>query len=403
MKEKHRERKYAVRFVTCMGIMMRKMLMTASVPSMIGAFNMNNIKILKNMGYEVHVACDFSDRSVWDKKKIRELVRELKLLQIKCHQIDFSRKVYDFHRHIKAYKQLVQLLSENQFTFIHCHAPISGIITRSAAKKQNVKIIYTAHGFHFFKGAPVINWLLFYPLEKYYAKYTDILVTINSEDYNRALKKFKAKRIYKIPSVGLDNARINQCHINRNEKRKEMDIPEDGFVLISVGELSKRKNQEVILRAVGRIKDDNIYYLLAGVGENEQAYQKLIDESGMSKNIFLLGRREDVIELCKMSDVFVHPSIREGLGMAPLEGMAAGLPLISSNVNGINDYSVNGITGYSCRPDDIDGFVRSIHKLKHNPELRKRMGEHNKTEALKFDLSVTEKIMTQIYKEIKEI
>lgn len=376
------------------------MLMAASVPSMIGAFNMDNIRILQEMGYEIHVACDFTDRSVWDKKKIRELTEDLKNRCIRCHQIDFSRKVYHLNRHIRAYKQLCHLLEKNEFEFVHCHAPISGIITRSVAKKYHTKVIYTAHGFHFYKGAPLISWLLFYPLEKHFSRYTDILITINSEDYTRALKKFKAKKVYKIPSVGLNNEQINKCRVDRKKKRKELGISDDGFVLLSVGELSKRKNQQVIIQAVTKIKDDNIYYLLAGIGESASAYQRLIDESGMSKNILLLGRREDVIELCKMSDVFVHPSVREGLGMAPLEGMAAGLPLISSNINGINDYSVNGKTGYSCSPHDVDGFVKSIIRLKNNHGLREKMGKNNKKEALKFDLSVTEKIMTQIYKEI---
>lgn len=379
---------------------MKKMLMAASVPSMIGLFNMDNINILQEMGYEIHVACDFTDRSVWDKKKVKELTEKLHSRHVKCHQIHFSRKIYHIGRHISAYKQLSDLFSANDFEFVHCHAPICSVITRYVAKKYGTKVIYTAHGFHFYKGAPFLNWLLFYPVEKYYSKYTDILITINSEDYNRAIKKFKAKKVYKIPSVGLDNERINVCNINIEEKRKELNIPENAFVLLSVGELSKRKNQKVIIEAVSKIRDDNIYYLLAGEGEQASVYQKLIDRLNMSDRIFLLGRREDVSELCKMSDVFVHPSIREGLGMAPLEGMAAGLPLISSNVNGINDYSVNGKTGYSCRPDDVNGFVRSIKKLKSNPELRKKMGEYNKNEALRFDVSVTKAIMTQIYKEL---
>lgn len=379
---------------------MKKMLMVTSVPSMIGLFNMDNILILKEFGYDVHVACDFRDRSVWSKEQIENLVQNLKELNIKCHQIDFSRSIFKWKRHKKASQELEELLTKHSFEFIHCHAPIASIITRFVAAKHKVKLIYTAHGFHFYKGAPIGNWL-FYPLEKYFSKYTDILITINQEDYARATKKFRAKKVYKIPSVGLNTKRIFDCEVERSQKRKELGIPEDAFVLLSVGELSKRKNQDVIIRALSRIKEENVYYLLAGEGDRHSDYQAMIQKYQLTDNVRLLGRREDVIELCKMADVFVHPSMREGLGMAALEGMAAGLPLLSSNVNGINDYSIHGKTGYSYAPNDISGFAKGIIQLKNHPELRRKMGEYNKKAVLQFDAAITNKIMRSIYEEME--
>lgn len=378
---------------------MGKMLMLASVPSMIGAFNMDNIDILMDKGYEIHVACDFRDRSVWSDEKIRELVRDLKKMGVICHQIDFTRNPVNFKRHIKACKQLRKLLRKEKFDFVHCHAPIASIITRYVAKKENCKVIYTAHGFHFYKGAPIQNWI-FYPIEKYFSKYTDILVTINDGDYEIAATKFKAKKVYKIPGVGLDNEAIHKHFIEKEEKRKQLGIPTDAFVILSVGNLYHVKNQDVIIKAVAKINDKNVYYLIAGDGEKRDVYQKMIQEYGMEDNIILLGYREDVSELCYAADLFAHPSKREGLGMAPLEAMAAGLPILTSNVGGINSYSVNGKTGYKFAPDDVDGFVRGIQKLKNSPKLMKKMGRHNIKEAEKFDISVTRKKMSDIYDSI---
>lgn len=378
----------------------KKMLMLASVPSMIGAFNMDNIDILMNKGYELHVACDFNDRSVWSREKIEELLFELKKMKIKCHQIDFTRNMTDFTRHIKAYRQVRKLLQKEQFDFMHCHAPIASVIARYAARNCDCKVIYTAHGFHFYKGAPLINWVLFYPLEKYFSKYTDILITINDGDYHRAVSKFKAKKVFQIPGVGLDNEAVYACATDKYAKRKELGIPADAFVVLSVGALYSVKNQDTIMKAVAKLGDKNVYYLIAGDGEKKEEYRKLISQLNMNQNIRLLGYRNDVLELCYAADVFAHPSRREGLGMAPLEAMAAGLPLLSSDVNGINSYSIAGKTGYKYHPEDVDGFADGIRKLMDNPALRFRMGKYSKKVARRFDISITRKMMAEIYEMI---
>lgn len=116
-------------------------------------------------------------------------------------------------KNFKAYRQLKKILSENHYDILHCHTPMGAVVARLAGKafrKNGLKIIYTAHGFHFYKGAPILNWIMFYPVEKWFSKYTDVLVCINEEDYELAMrKKFKAKKIVKIDGVGVNLEKYN--------------------------------------------------------------------------------------------------------------------------------------------------------------------------------------------------
>ena len=198
--------------------MKEKVLILASVASMIDQFNIPNIKLLQNIGYEVHVACNFEKGSSCSFEKIEILKELLKKLNVKCYQINFERNILKIGNNLKAYKEVKNILTENKYKFLHCHSPIGGVIGRIAGYKTQTKVIYTAHGFHFFKGAPLINWLLYYPIEKYLSKYTDILITINQEDYKRA-RTFSAKKVEYIPGVGIDIEKIKNIKVNKKEKK----------------------------------------------------------------------------------------------------------------------------------------------------------------------------------------
>lgn len=380
---------------------MKKVLITATVPSMIGQFNMSNIDILQNLGYQVCVACNFYDRSVWSEERIKQFVRDIKKKNIKYFQIDFSRSPIALLKNIKAYIQLSKIVHKEKIDLIHCHTPVAGVISRIVAHRKKVKVIYTAHGFHFFTGAPKMNWIIFYPIEKFFSRWTDVLITINKEDFNRAKKKFHAKKVVYIPGVGVDTEKFRICNSDKAEKRKELNIPMNAFVLLSVGELQDRKNQRVVIEAVHKLERKDIYYLIVGQGELENEYRDMIIKYGLQDNVFLLGFRMDIAELCKAADCFVHPSIREGLGLAPIEAMASGLPLISSYVNGIRDYTKDGISGCCIKePKSIDSMADAIHKMYADKEYRDRCGANNSITAKKFDIKNTEAIMQKFYEKI---
>lgn len=232
---------------------MKRMLMLATTAAMIEQFNKNNILILEDMGYEVHVAGNWEIGNPISDERLDEFKAWLGEHHGKWFHIPATRKPTDLKNNIKAYQEVLALINEYQYEFIHCHTPIGSIIGRLAAKRTKTKIIYTAHGFHFFKGAPLKNWLLYFPAEWMCSWMTDMLITINQEDYERATKHLHAKRIEYIPGVGIDIKKYAVCHVDKRKKCHELGIPDDKFILLSVGELQERKNQGIVIDALGKI------------------------------------------------------------------------------------------------------------------------------------------------------
>lgn len=382
---------------------MKKVLMNASVASMILKFNMDNISILESMGYQVDVACNFGKENPISQEEIKKFRDVLNKKNIKAFETDCPRSIFAIGKMVKTYHQLKKIIDTGEYDLIHTQSPIGGVVCRLAARKarkNGTKVIYTAHGFHFFKGASVINWMIFYPIERICSRFNDVLITINKEDYQRA-KTFHSKKVEYIPGVGVDISRFNDCTISKHDKRVELGISDDAVVLLSVGELSSRKNHQVVIRALEKVNNPNIIYIIAGKGEDYEKYLDLAKECGVSDQLMLLGARMDVDELCVAADVFVHPSVREGLGIAPLEGMAAGLPLISSYVNGIKDYTKDNETGVCIEnPLDVEAYASAIRKMM-NPEFRVKCGGNNIEVANRFSLEASKEKMASIYQELK--
>ncbi|MGL5384022.1 MAG: glycosyltransferase family 4 protein [Culicoidibacterales bacterium] len=373
--------------------MKKKALIVATVYGFVASFEQTNIKRLQKLGYEVHVATNMNTKVHAEFGDIGQLDNGA----IVKHQIDFMRSPVSM-KNIKAKKQLKTIIKKYHFDIIHCHTPVAGVITRLISKKSQSKIIYTAHGFHFFAGGSKLNWLIYYPIEKWLSRYTDVLVTINKEDYLRADQKFHAKKTAYIPGVGVDFDKFTPSHFDKNTKLKELGIDERQIVLLSVGELNKNKNHEVIIRAIKKLDNSQLQYVIAGKGNLDQYLQTLIEELNLTQQVKLLGYRTDIHELCQVCDVFCFPSYREGLGLAAIEALAAGKPLITGTTRGIDDYSVDGVTGFKSQDYSVEGFTEAIQKYLDNRELF----DPNllKNEAKKFSNAEVQKIMNQIYEEI---
>ena len=376
--------------------------MLASVASMIDQFNIPNIKLLIEMGYKVDVACNFINGNTCSDAKIAELKKKLKEMDVDCYQIDFARSVKYIWQNFKAYRQVLKLMQTNRYAFVHCHSPIGGVCGRLAGHKTNTKVIYTAHGFHFYKGAPLLNWLIYYPIEKFLSRYTDVLITINKEDYAIAKNKMHAKRTKYIPGVGIDVEKIQNIKVDRRKKREELGIPQDTFVLISVGELNKNKNHGLVINAIGAMKNHrDIHYVIVGQGPLHDYLLNLAKKYGLQEKIHLLGFRTDVIELIKSSDCFIFPSKREGLGISALEAMASGVPLISTYVGGIKDYAEDGKTGYCICNYKIDEIIILIIKILESMRFREQCCIYNKEKVKNFDKRNVKVIMKNIYSSIR--
>ena len=384
---------------------MRKALMMASVASMIDLFNMDNIKTLQNLGYEVEVACNFEYGSITSQERVDEFKKELISEHFKVYHLPVPRSIYAIRDIMKAYKIMKKLCDKNNYEIVHCHSPIGGMIARFACRKsrgKSTKVIYTAHGFHFFKGAPIKSLLIFYTAERIAANFTDVLITMNKEDYENA-QKFNVKKIEYIHGVGIDVKKISNVLINKKRKRDEFHLTADDFVLFSAGQLSKRKNHEVVIKALAEIKNKNVKLLISGLGELENHLKKLIFKLGLEDRVILAGYRKDVIELLHAVDCFAFSSFQEGLPVALMEAMAAGLPIVCSNIRGNVDLIENGVNGYLVDPKDSVGFARYIEKIISDKTLRFKMGQRNSEASLKYDKAVIRKEMGKIYRDIDNI
>lgn len=382
---------------------MKRVLMIASVPSMIGQFNMGNIRLLQELGYQVDVACDFMDRSVWTEERAERLIKELKESGAGICQVDFSRSVWRINRHIRAWKQLRKILREKKYEFLHCHTPIAGALGRIAGHQEQVKVIYTAHGFHFYQGAPLKNWLLYYPVEKYLSSWTDVLITINKEDYERAVKRFKAKKIKYVPGVGIDLETIQNTIAHRNKKREELGIEEETVALLSVGELSKNKNHIAVIKALANLKDKRIQYFICGQGKLKEYLTEESKRLSMEKQVHLLGYRRDVYEIYKACDIFVHPSYREGLSVAVMEAMASGLPCLVSDIRGNRDLIINGKNGILFSLKNQKKLENDIGYLRENYDKFRKYTENNSINVKQYSKDFIIEQMAKIYSGISSL
>ena len=379
-------------------ILSKKILMITHMAQMLAQFNIGNIKELQSLGVEVHLAANFtSPQNTMPLSEISSFKREMSSQGVHIHQIDFRRRLGTFSGNIKCWRQLYDLCKSDDFDLIHCQSPLGGVFGRLIGRKFKIPVIYTCHGFQFFKGGPLKDWILYYPVERFLARFTDDLITINHED-DKIASNFPCKSHTYIPGVGVDTKRLN--NLTRDlTLRNKLGIPKGAFVILSVGELSTRKNPDVVIRALADLKNDNIYYVAVGKGKHLVSLKKLVEEKGLNTKVFFPGFTSDPEPYYQMADVSVFPSRREGLGLAGIEAMAAGLPLLTTNSGGISDYSIDGKTGFVFGPDDDLKLAKQIIYLKENPETRFKMGNYNRKKVQIYSRENVNKIMRQIYSE----
>lgn len=369
---------------------MPKVLLIASVQSHVCQFHRPHVAMLHQHGYEVHVAAH-NNLDVKPGLKLDFVDR--------IHEIPFSRSIID-KKNIAAYKELKKLLEQEHFDIIQCNTPIASMLTRLAARKyrkKGTKVVYIAHGFQFFTGAGFKNWALYYPIERLASHVTDLIFTINKEDYRRALD-FHTCAVQYIPGIGVNTSKFRDAE--KKDIRDELQLPKDAFLLLTVAELHPRKNHKTALAAMEKLKEYPIYYILFGNGVLEEELKAFCKEHQVDDKVIFAGYRRDVPSIMKGCDIFVFPSKREGLGLAGIEAMASGLPVVSSNINGILDYMEQSKTGIMCDPNDVDGFANAILELYRDPERRKTIGEYNRVKAAEFDEANTVIALEQGYNQI---
>jgi len=368
---------------------MKKVLFTATMDVFLLQFQIPYLKLFKEKGYQVYVSTNNEGLIPYTDIK---------------YTVPFDRNPFSLNN-IKAYKQLKKLINKEHFDIIHCHNPIVSILTRLAArksrKKYHTRVIYTAHGFHFYNGAPKKNWLIYYNAEKLMAKYTDTLITMNKEDYSIAKKKFKkrCKDIEYVAGVGIDETRFNfkMTKKEKKELKTSLGLKEDDFVLIFPARVAFDKNQGFLIDAMEELikKDKKIKLLLPGEDEVNGYFHKLVKEKKLTKYIKFLGYREDIPKLLRISDLSVSSSVREGLPVHIMEAYITGLPVIALKCRGVSDM-VSLENGFMVNTKEE--FIEKVRYLKDNPHLRKIISKNNKEKAKKYYIENILKDYKKIYK-----
>ncbi|MCR5665895.1 MAG: glycosyltransferase [Eubacterium sp.] len=375
---------------------MKKAMVVTTTSGFMPQFELNNVRLLQQAGYQVHYATNFG-------VPIYEVKDDtLRKMGVVLHHISIEKNPFRLRKNIWAYRELVRIIEREKIDVVHCHNPNGGVLARIAARKskRNPFVLYTAHGFHFFKGAPKKNWLFYYPVEKYLARFTDVLITINKEDYHNA-EKFTYKEgggPQLIPSVGVDMTRY--CPPTPQQKmaaRQAWNIPDDAFHIVSAGELNANKNHRVVIEAIARLARKDIYYSICGDGPIREELKRLIKQKGLQDRVFLRGYCTQIEKAYQSADLSIFPSYREGMGMAALEAMATKVALIAADNRGSREYMSDGNNGLVCAPDSPEEFAKAILLMYENRELRETLAEHGYQTVQRFTIQKNEEKMRAIY------
>lgn len=372
---------------------MKKALLTATVQSHIVQFHLPLIDLLKANGYEVHVAA----RNNLEEKNGLKLDSPTIVYDIPFDRTPLSRN------NIRAFNQLKKIIAQNQYDIVHCNTPMGGVVTRLATKdtrKKGTKVFYTAHGFHFYKGAPLKNWMIYYPIEKWLTSYTDKLITISNEDYKLAINRNFKTKVEHIHGVGANTEKYypTTSEFVTKQRLKHGYLPDD-FICICTGELNRNKNQSTIIKAVPQIIKiiPEFKLLLAGNGPLRQELEKLIDENQLSNHVKLIGYRTDLESYVKISDIALSASIREGLGLNLIEAMLCGKPIIGSHNRGHKELISHLENGLLVGATSSREFAEAVIELYTNKKLHNKMQKNSLEISQKYTKENVTKELKRIY------
>ena len=371
---------------------MLKILLTATVQSHICQFHRVLVKMLRDHDdVEIHVAA-------------KDNLSEKNGLQLdfvdKIYNIPFSRSPWSL-QNIKSYFQIKRLIESEKYDIVHCNTPVAGIITRLVSrkfKKNGMRVIYTAHGFHFYKGAFIKNWIVYYPIEKVFSRFTDVLITINDEDYSLANEKFHCP-VARIHGTGVDSNRYHVVDLNeRNIKRAKYCFNLNQKLILDVGELLVNKNHLMAVKAMKIIvnKFPDSVLLIAGNGPEKDSIQEEINKLQLQDNVKLIGYCTHLEEYQQICDCSVSCSVREGLGLNVIESLMVGNPVVATRNRGHIELVQNGINGYIVEQNDYINMAYKVLKIISDEELRSHLSNNcislSKTYRADF-----------VYKELEDI
>ena len=388
--------------------MEKHLLILTTTHDFLWKFERENVRLLQQMGYTVHYATNLQEPAYMSDDD------HFQRMGIQVHPLSIARSPFRLGDNLRALRQLLDLIRQYDIRAIHCHTPVGGVLGRLAGQlssKPRPVVLYTAHGFHFYRGAPLWNRLFYYPVERALARYTDILIVINEEDYQSAqrLRLKKGGRVYRIPGAGLDRERFQPLSAEHKQAaRRQLQFGPADFFLLSVGELNDNKNHTLVLDALAQMKragDDlsTLHYGICGDGFLHEELQRKIQEAGLENTVTLYGYCSRVPDILGCADASAFPSKREGLGMAGLESLAMGVPVLAADNRGTREYMRHGQNGLVCPPDDVDSWIAGIRTLRQlAPASRETMQTCCRASVKPFDKTLVRTAMRHIYQEMDQ-
>lgn len=385
---------------------MKRILIVANVSSFLYKFERGDVRILQSLGHEVHYAANMREQHHEAETHVMEQMGVI------MHHIDIARSPYLYHDNRTALAQLLRLIERLDIRVLHCHTPVGGVLGRLAGKLAShpLYVLYTAHGFHFYRGAPLLNNTLYYLAERALAAYTDVLITINEEDYARARKLKPRGSVWLIPGVGLDMSHFTVMPaMERQRCRQDLQISEGCLLAVSVGELNGNKNHEAVLRTLRLLKEKGwdmrrLRYLICGEGVFHHRLRAMVCAYGLEDCVRLLGHVSDIRPIVGCADVFLFPSRREGLGMAALEALSMGIPVIAADNRGTREYMSDAVNGWLCAPQRLsEEMARALSKLAAMSEAERReLRRRCVISVWQYEKRHARRIMREIYERMDQ-
>ena len=367
-----------------------KIMLLTTTDNMITQFLIPHIRDLQSYGAQVDLVC--SRTGFW----FDDLVNMgFNVIEVNMERNPINRT------NSKAFKKLCEIQKQNKYDLIYCQQPVGGLMGRRLAKKFNIPVIYTVHGFFFMKGKNCIKNAIFHTAEKIMSKYTDVLITMNDEDYNASIK-WKVPYKYKISGIGMDVGKYDNSEFDKVAFKKSLGLDENDIVILSVSEFIKRKNYKTMIETFSKLaqKHNNLKYVLCGTGVLLEEMKQYAKKLGVEDKTFFVGYRKDINKIMQISDIFFHQSFQEGLTMSIMEALYFGLPVVTSNVRGNVDLVDNGRGGIITKCKDVKGQMSALEKLILNKDLRERMSEYNKEKVKAYLLDNVRTELKNIYHEI---
>lgn len=376
---------------------MKRVLVLSDSASLQDLNNRSNLNLLIEMNCEIHVGCNFVSGNTTSHERVEAFVNELKAVDIVCLNLKFAASKSPVSKQPVAEKEIEKIIERYNYDLIHCLTLTALKCAGRAAAKYHVPVICTSYGLPVHNGVSPFVRMSLAPKLKLISKYADTLICCNNEDREYAEKKLKAKHILRIPGTGLDPYHFRAPTVDKIQMREFMEIPQNAVTLITVGALTAKKNHAVIIKAVAALRKLNIHYVICGSGERAAALYRLTQDLNLEDRIHFASNRDDIVNLVHACDIFCLPSKEEGIGMAALEAMEAGLPLVTSDVQALRDIMEDGVTGFMSKPNSTAGFMAGIEALTEDKKLRMEIGAHNRVAVQEYYRKNTEEIMMSVY------